>query len=338
MSVTDTVLEPLADALVASARRAGIDCTGIFGLRRLSGGASKESWAFDCERGDGDPIRLVLRRAPPSARFSSAGMVSMDTEAEILERTLDHGVPVPALAFRLDPACHAGSGYAMARIDGETVGVRILKDARLANAREGMAFACGKILAAIHTVPADSIGGLMTETPAEALAAIEARYHAIGQARPIFDLAFRWLAGRLPTPARLALIHGDFRNGNLVVGEEGIRAVLDWEAAHVGDPIEDLAWLCIGSWRFQRPDLPVGGFGHQDDLIAGYAAGGGDPVSLDALRWWETYGSLRWGVICAEVGARFADGVRTVEGGLIARRASEAEYDIMQLIDPRGER
>ena len=72
-----------------------------------------------------------------------------------------------------------------------------------------------------------------------------------GEPHPAFELGLRWLAeARAPRPTPPALVHGDFRNGNFIVGPDGMRAVLDWELAHLGDPIEDLGWLCVKSWRF----------------------------------------------------------------------------------------
>ncbi len=164
--------------------------------------------------------------------------------------------------------------------------------------------------------------------------ALEARHRATGQNRPVFEYALRWLRANLPPDAERVLLHGDFRNGNLIVGPEGIRAVLDWELAHVGPRAYDLAWMCVTSWRFQRPDLPVGGFGTRDDLLAGYAEAGGSPIGLATLYAWEVFQTLNWGVMCAGVGAQAMAGQRNVEGMVIARRASETEFDLMRLLAP----
>ena len=106
----------------------------------------------------------------------------------------------------------------------------------------------------------------------------------------MFDLTFRWLDAHCPPPPeRPKLVHGDFRNGNLMIGPDGVRAVLDWEIAHVGDPMEDLGWICVNAWRFGVLDKPVGGFGEREDLWAGYEAAGGAPVNRDHALWWEVY-------------------------------------------------
>lgn len=321
----------LSAAIAAAAQVGGFADAEVTGLRRLSGGASKESWAFDLTTASGE-IPLVLRRAPPEARFASAGTIDLGSEAALLRLARAARVPVPEVLFELPADSDAGQGFAMRRIEGESVGTRILRSEALAGARADLARQCGSALAAIHAIPVDRAPPLARETPREALALLDERYRATGQSRPVFDWAIRWLDQKMRDDVPTTLLHGDFRNGNLIVGEDGLRAVLDWETAHIGCAAEDLGWLCVPSWRFSRPDLPVGGFGHLDDLLAGYRAGGGAEIDPADIRLWQAFGSFRWGVMCAEVGARFAGGVRTVEGAMIARRASEVEWDLVQLI------
>ena len=76
-----------------------------------------------------------------------------------------------------------------------------------------------------------------------------------------------------PPTATDTLVHGDLRMGNVIVGPAGLEAVIDWEIVHVGDPLEDLAWLCLKAWRFGEP-LEVGGLGTIDELVAAYEARG----------------------------------------------------------------
>ncbi|WP_202390129.1 phosphotransferase [Tsuneonella aeria] len=330
----DRAESELAAHLANAARGAGIDCRHVTGLRKLSGGASKEMWAFDIEAADGTKCPLVLRRQPAGRRFSAQGLASVAAEAAVVRRVAEAGVPVPAVAFELPGGSPAGDGYVMARLEGETVGGRVLRLPELAAARAGMARQCGEILARIHAVRDHATLMLAERTSAEELAALEQRYRDTGQPRPVFEYALRWLAGHLPDTGRNVLLHGDFRTGNLMVGPEGIRAVLDWELARIGPPAYDLAWLCVGSWRFQRPDLPVGGFGTRDDLLASYAEAGGAPVDRDALHAWEVFQTMNWGVMCAGVAEAFVAGRRTVEAGVIARRASETEFDLMRLLAP----
>ncbi|MHB1445777.1 MAG: phosphotransferase family protein, partial [Acidimicrobiales bacterium] len=162
-------------------------------------------------------------------------------------------------------------------------------------------------------------------------------FEALNGVSPVFEAAFRWLEDNRPAPRVPSIVHGDFRNGNLIVGPDGIRAVLDWELAHVGDPMEDLGWLCVKSWRF-GVGLPVGGFGTYEDLITGYEEAGGDPVERSSLLWWEVFGNLRWGIICMmQASAHTGRAIRSVELAAIGRRVCEVEWDLLSILSgPEG--
>ena len=286
-------------------------------MRRLSGGASRETWSFTA-----DDRRLILRKDPPGA--ASGGLAR---EAGLLRGAASVGVPVPDVIAHGDGSDGVGSPYiVMNHIDGETIARRILRDDEYAAARGVMARQCGEILAHIHRMPLDSAEGLPTDDPLERYANV---YKLFGQPHPTFELALKFLRERRPTTARKTIVHGDFRNGNLIVGPEGVRAVLDWELTHIGDPIEDLGWLCANAWRFGG-DLPVGGFGTYDDLIAGYESASGEAVDRDALNWWEAAANLSWGVICiAQANTHLSGAVRSVELAAIGRRVCETEWDLL---------
>jgi aminoglycoside phosphotransferase (APT) family kinase protein len=146
--------------------------------------------------------------------------------------------------------------------------------------------------------------------------------------------AFPWLRGHAKPLSRPVLVHGDFRNGNLIVDvKTGLVAVLDWELAHLGDPAEDLGWICVNSWRFGGAG-PVGGFGAYADLLAGYAEGGGPRITLDTLLYWQAVGSLKWAVMCLMMYGIYASGADgSVERAVIGRRTSEAEIDLIGLME-----
>jgi hypothetical protein len=151
----------------------------------------------------------------------------------------------------------------------------------------------------------------------------------------MIDYSARWLLEHLPPARPPALVHNDFRNGNLMIGPAGVVAVLDWEIAHVGDPLRDLGWLCTHSWRFGRPDLPVGGFGRLEDLLAGYASVSGKAVDPEHVRFWIVYGSFSWAVGCLTMAEHYRTGPdRTVERPAIGRRSSECQADCANLLLP----
>jgi len=131
-------------------------------------------------------------------------------------------------------------------------------------------------------------------------------------------------------------VHGDFRHGNFIIDPDGVRAVLDWELAHIGDPMEDLGWICVNSWRFGEIDKPVGGLGSREELFAGYEAAG-RRVDPARVMFWEVVGTLRWGVICCSMMQRFRSGPEhSLERAMIGRRSSETEIDLLRLLAPRG--
>jgi aminoglycoside phosphotransferase (APT) family kinase protein len=294
---------------------------GIKGLRRLSGGASQETWSFQMDGGQG--YHLILRREPAAARSGGTG-IGMAAEARVIKRVAAAGVPAPQIEHELTPDDGIGAGFVMLRIDGEALPHRILRDDSYTPARAKLARQAGKILARIHQ--SDPTGlPIPVLSPREVLDDLGHRHRAFGAARPVFSLALRWLAENAPEPRGPKLVHGDFRMGNLMFGPEGIRGVLDWELAHIGDPMADMGWLCMESWRFGSAD-PVGGLGRREDLFAGYEAAGGDPVDPATVRWWEILSALRWGVIIEEMAAWVREGTDTsVERHVIARRASETE-------------
>ena len=128
-------------------------------------------------------------------------------------------------------------------------------------------------------------------------------------------------------------MHGDFRLGNLIVGENGLAAVIDWELCHAGDPAEDIGWLCVRSWRFGNDDRPVAGVGSRAELLDAYEAAGGDRPLQERIRWWEAMGNVKWAVICARQAHDHLTGVRpSAELASLGRRICEPEWDLLQLV------
>ncbi len=313
-------------------RRFGDDAR-VLDLSRLSGGASQELWSFDVEA-SGQRRELILRRNPGGTvkRETAAGM---ETEARLMRLALAAGAPVPRVEHVLSPEEGLGSGFVMSRVAGETLARRILRDAQFSHARTVLARQMGEAAARIHRVDLARAGDLRRVTVESALDGAYTLYRANGTRRPVVEWAFRCLQQMRPTiDARPCVVHGDMRNGNVVVGPEGLRAVLDWEVVHIGDPMEDLAWICVTSWRFGDIDKPAGGFGSRADLFAGYESAGGGPADAARVRFWETLGVLRWGLSCALMAREFQQGDRSVERAAIGRRASETEIDLLAMLAP----
>lgn len=298
-------------------------------LERLSGGASRETWAIDATW-DGLEHPLVLRLDPPGAVGGDRA-----TEMSVLDAARKAGVPAPeVLCGTTDPAVLGAPFFIMERIEGETIPRKLLRDEGFAAARPRLVRQCAEALAHIHAVDISAIEGLAApETPESLVLGHRVFLDAFGEPHPALELGMAWLISHLPEPVTPRLVHGDFRNGNLLVGQDGLRAVLDWELAHLGDPMEDLGWMCVRSWRFGEDDKPAGGFGAREELFAAYEAAGGGPTDPERVRFWEAYGTLRWGVICvAQAAAHLQGARRSVELAAIGRRTCEMEYDLLELI------
>jgi aminoglycoside phosphotransferase (APT) family kinase protein len=310
--------------------------TGVTGAAKLSGGASQETWSFDIVHPNGN-IGAILRRAPPGYGASPSRAAGLDAEARLMQLAHDAGVPSPRVMHVLTPEEGLGTGFIMVRVEGETIARKILRDETFAHVRPLLARQLGRIAAGIHGLPRAKLPTLREMSSAKEIAELEREYRSFHWPRPVFELALRWLRDHDPGPSKeVTLVHGDFRHGNFIIGPDGVRAVLDWELAHLGDPMEDLGWICVNSWRFGEIDKPVGGFGSCEDLFAGYEEAG---RQVDAARatFWEVMGTLRWGVMCCGMMQRFRSGPdHSMERAMIGRRASETEIDLLRLLVPRG--
>ncbi len=317
----------------ACARYGGADGE-IHGLHRLTGGATKQTWAFDWH-GDGPPQALILQRTARAAAGAAGRAPKLDArqEAEVMRAARAGGAPAPVVRFVLPPSDGLGEGYVTERVDGETLGRRIVHDAEFAQARQLMARQCGEILAMIHRLPTQSLSWLCVLSPADELAVYGELLQHCGVRHPALAYALRWTARHLPQHWEPALVHADFRTGNLIVGSAGIRCVLDWEIARIGDPMQDLGVLCMRTWRFGGAG-EAGGFGTREDLYAGYESVSGRPVDRERVRFWEAFGNLKWAIACARRGSsqRPDRSPASLELSAIGRRLEEPLWDFFSSV------
>ncbi|GAA1224214.1 hypothetical protein GCM10009676_02120 [Prauserella halophila] len=300
--------------------------------RRLSAGTRRETWSFEATTPGAEPVRLVLRRDRP-------GWPSPETtarEVAVLPAARRQGVPAPELVDHgvagdrvTDDGDLTGLGapYLISRhVDGETMPRRLLCDDDYARARAGLAGELGRVLARIHRIPDGEVPGLAAPDPLERLTE---RCDALDEPLPAVEVALRWLHRHRPAATGDTPVHGDLRTGNLVVGPEGLRAVLHWERVHRGDPMEDLGRLCVKAWRFGAPD-PVGGFGSRAQLLDGYAEVAGFRPDEHTVHWWEVYGTAELAVGCGMRARRHLSGrSRSVELAVAGRRVCEQEHDLL---------
>lgn len=311
MATADELTEVLREVLGAE---------HIEGLTRLSGGASRETWIFEA----GGRRLVVQRQRPGDAR-------DMAVEAAVLRAVAAGGAPVAAVvASGTDPG---GSSFIISEaVAGETIARKIQRDAEFADARRLLPAQFGRALARIHSIDPTTVSGLVETDQVEQYRAV---LDALGQPHPTFELAFAWLERHRPPSHRRTLVHGDFRLGNVIVGPDGLRAVVDWELAHLGDPMEDLGWLCVPAWRFGGSQ-PVAGLGDYQEMIDAYAAESGLEVDPETVRWWEILGTLKWGIMCiVQADAHLSGRERSHELAAIGRRVCENEHDLLLALEGR---
>lgn len=328
--------ESLAEKLThcfANYRQESVTITNI---KQLSGGASAETLQFQYKIGE----RLyqgILRRSAIQQASQFSTSIAKSTEARVQQTCREYGIPVPEILFCLQNDDGLGDGYAMTCVAGESIPRKILRDPKLQNARDQLTQQCGKILGQIHQVDTTPLQHLLDDQSAlQQLRSLEALYRSYQQPSAVFEVAFRWLYSNAAEENSLTLVHGDFRNGNLMIDENGIAAVLDWELCHLGNPVEDLGWLCVNAWRFGSR-LPVGGFGELEELLDAYYQHTGRQVSQAEVHYWQLFGTLRWGIICMFQGNCYSSGLNTsMELAAIGRRVSETEYDLLNLLDEKS--
>ena len=312
--------------------------SALLSCEQLTAGASQETYRVELSTDFGD-VRLALRRSQATAEAdSSVGDISLDTESRLLQLALAGGIPTPEIVYLLRPGDGLGAGFLMEWLEGETLGQKIVGADELAAVRPTLAQECGEILGRIHALDWRAAGlheELPTLEPSTLIDQTWAHYCDVNVPVPMIDYTWRWLKENLPTQSRTALVHGDFRNGNLMVSPEGIKAVLDWELAQIGDPVRDLGWLCVNSWRFGKTSLPVGGFGEVADLLAGYRKTSGIEVSLAQLQFWQVFGSFWWSMATLQMADSWRQGeTPSLERPVIGRRSSEAQMDCVNLLIP----
>jgi len=300
-------------------------------ISRLTAGANMEIWAFECA---GQP--LILRRHPGGVPpTENSGGLSLNHEASVVTLAYENGVSAPQVIGRLTADDDLGVGFVMARIEGEALPYKLFKDPNYAGALAKFTEQCAEQLAKIHAIaPARVTVDLPALTIEQNLSNLKAALDMFGVQIPIYSYALNWLEKNIPDEVPACLLHGDFRMGNLLIDNNGMSAVLDWELAHIGDPAEDLAWLCMPSWRFGNYDRAVGGVGQIDDLLAAYQRVSGQTIDRQRFNFWLVYATLRWGMMTLKMTDIWRNGLdRSMERALIGTRASEVELDLLLMLE-----
>ena len=314
----------------------------IENLKLLAGGASQETWALDLVLENGEPrgeYALVLRRQLGGKIYRDA--LELEREFRVMQIAYASDVLLPYPQAFL-PDLLGRPAALLHRKTGETIGRKIVREPSLQNARKQLPAQMGAMLAHIHDIDIDTyrMRLFLPQPPVELSPAhwhivhLEKNLNEIGEPHPALELGLRWLRmHESPAPKELVCLHGDYRIGNVVVNENGLVSVLDWEFAHLGDPYEDLAWGLVRDWRFGNDALRFGGIAPPDDFFAAYEKESGITLNHDTLRYWEIMGNVRWAVGMLNQAQRHLRGEEpNLEFASLGRRCAEVEMEILSLI------
>jgi aminoglycoside phosphotransferase (APT) family kinase protein len=320
--------ENLKARLESRLRELGHSSGEITEIQQLTGGASRQMWLVRTNL-SGEWSRFVLRMDHPSDPDPEANT----QEARVLTAAHNAGVASPGVLDHSAEPKILGTPYLiLSFIEGETIAPRILKDERYATARQRLPAQLGEAIGRIHGVPLDGLGLEEVDDPIDSLLD---DYAATAVDRPALLLGLRELARRKPEAApQRTLVHGDFRLGNLMVDESGLAAVLDWELTHLGDPFEDLGYVCMRAWRFGGPGR-VAGVGEVSEFLDAYESQTGFRPTEEQLTWWEARATAWWGIGCIRQMQRSVPGhTNELELLAIGRRTAEQEHDLLELLYP----
>ena len=320
--------EELASALSKKLLEVGIEGK-VSNLEPLTGGASKEIWKFEVSNAK-QSTKMILRRG---SGIEGPLAIKTADEARIQKEVIKVGAPVPIILAVSKNEEELGDSYIMHFVEGESIARKILRDKEYKKALPILAYQCGEAIAKIHNVDINNFSFLPKKPAEDQLEDLYSTYQSFEQPSPVFEYAYLWLKEQDFGNFQESLVHGDFRLGNIIVNAEGLQSIIDWELAHIGNPLQDLGWVCGNSWRFGKNDKVVGGFGELEDLLEGYNSVSKLKVDKEMVRCWQVFGTFRWGVICLiQAYAHLNGTINSIEKAAIGRRVSETEIDIVDLL------
>ena len=325
--------EELASALSKKLLEVGVEGK-VSNLEPLTGGASKEIWKFEVSNAK-QSTKMILRRG---SGIEGPLAIKTADEARIQKEVIKVGAPVPIILAVSKNEEELGDSYIMHFVEGESIARKILRDKEYKKALPILAYQCGEAIAKIHNVDINNFSFLPKKPAEDQLEDLYSTYQSFEQPSPVFEYAYLWLKEQDFSNFQESLVHGDFRLGNIIVNADGLQSIIDWELAHIGNPLQDLGWVCGNSWRFGKNDKVVGGFGELEDLLEGYNSVSKLKVNREMVRCWQVFGTFRWGVICLiQAYAHLNRTINSIEKAAIGRRVSETEIDIVDLLFLGGE-
>jgi len=306
----------------------------------LSGGASRDTWLVTVQVSD-ETRRYVLRRDLPTQMFEDA--LTRGQEFRLMDAAYRSGVKVAKVLWNCADVSILGSPFfIMEYVEGVSIGRKVIQDPTLAQARAVLPQQMAAQLALIHRMSVNDLEFLAR--PHAGLTAAQTSLHQthvileeLNIQNPTWEWCLRWAERHAPYNAPETFVHGDFRLGNLLVDAAGLTAVIDWEFGHVGDPDEELGYVCMRDWRFGNGTQRFAGLSDRETFLQAYEQASGRSVERTAVDWWEILGNIRWGIICLSQANRHLSGVEpSVELASLGRRSAEMQYESLRLIKQVG--
>lgn len=331
------------EAFLTAAARA--DRVTISDITPLAGGTVHENWLLkvDIRGGAEQGVKTLVLRTDQALNL--AGSLSRREEFEVIKAVYDVGTAVPEPLWSSDSSGPLGQEFFIMRFRPGTAAANdIVHDESLGGAHECLAQRLGEELARLQTITPESGKLSFLHAPPEGAArhiitALRDYLDSLAGPHPAIEWGLRWLELNAPPPGDLVLTHGDFRTGNYLVDNAGLTAILDWERAGWGDPLEDLGWFFLKFWRLDQTNKTAGGIASRGAVVRGYERVSGRKVHSDEMAYWEIMANVRWAVVSIQQAARHLSGLdRSLELCLTGCRTVEMEYEALRLIRAEANR
>ncbi len=336
----DDLLNPLKDRLSQYLTEVSGTPTEIHHAQPIAGGASRDTWLIDATIG-GERQKLVLRRDLSTVMYEQA--LTREQEYQFIDAAYQKGVLAPRPRFLCtDPNLLSQSFFIVDYVEGISIGRKVIQAPELADARAALPQQMAQQLAKIHAIAAEGLEFLPRipegqSAAQQALDQVRNMLDKLSAQNPAFAYGLRWCERHAQTSERITVLHGDFRLGNLLIGTQGLNAVIDWEFGHIGDPHEEMGYCCMRDWRFGNGHLHFAGLSDRETFLRAYEQASGVTVDRAAVDWWEIMGNLRWGVTCLAQANRHLSGRDvSVEYASLGRRSAEMQLEMLRLIQQRG--
>ena len=323
----DAIAHFLLDACRASHAR-------VSAVNLLAGGAIQQNWEINVDITGGPHAgahKWVLRTDAPATVASS---LPREREFAIIHFAHANGLLAPKPLFMGNDATVIGRlFFVMEKLPGVAAGHKVV---RLNFNRPALARELAEAAARIHAIrpPIAELPFLKTFLARDVIGASRAWLDMLDEPHPVLEWGLRWCERRAPAHEETTFVHRDFRTGNYLIHEGKLAGLLDWEFAALGNPLEDIGWICAKCWGFRQDHHVVGGVADLEDFIPAYEAASGRKVPAEALRYWQVMAHIRWSIIALQQAQRHLSGVEpSLELALTGKIVAELEWEVLQLTE-----